>query len=74
MPRMRESSPDGPRSAAGWVVTAAIALTLGGCVETPAVGAWIPIVLAIALAVAARINTALTAASASAGTCRSMLQ
>ena len=53
MPRMRESSPDGPRSAAGWVVTAAIALTLGGCVEAPAVGAWIPIVLAIALAAGA---------------------
>ena len=52
MPRMRESSPDGPRSAAGWVVTAAIALTLGGCVEAPAVGAWVPIVLAIALAAA----------------------
>ncbi len=50
---MRESSPDGPRSAAGWVVTAAIALTLGGCVEAPAVGAWIPIVLAIALAAGA---------------------
>ncbi len=50
---MRESSPDGPRSAAGWVVTAAIALTLGGCVEAPAVGAWIPIVLAIASAAGA---------------------
>lgn len=50
---MRESSPEGPRRAAGRVVTAAIALALGGCAEAPADGAWIIIMLATAAAAGA---------------------